>query len=77
MRSVVVLPQPLGPSSVKNSPRSMSSVSSRTAVNSPKRFVTASRRTLVRGAVPRASPGPADESVVAICAPVTPPHRPI
>src|SRR3954447_4331067 len=40
MRSVVVLPQPEGPSSAKNEPRGMSRSSSRTAVNDPKDFVT-------------------------------------
>src|SRR5215210_4971431 len=46
MRSVVVFPQPEGPRSVKNWPRGMSSSISRTAVKSPKRFVTRSSRTL-------------------------------
>src|SRR3954466_5422873 len=40
MRIVVVLPQPDGPSSVRNSPSRMSIVRSSTAVTSPKRFVT-------------------------------------
>ena len=39
-RSVVVLPQPDGPSSEKNSPRAICSVMSSTAVKSPKRLVT-------------------------------------
>ena len=46
MRSVVVFPQPDGPSIVKNWPRGMSSSISRTAVKSPKRLVTPSSRTL-------------------------------
>src|SRR6478609_714601 len=40
IRSVVVLPQPDGPSSAKNEPRGMSRSRSRTAVNAPKDFVT-------------------------------------
>ena len=45
MRSVVVLPQPDGPSSAKNLPASISSVRSSTAVTSWNRFVTFSIRT--------------------------------
>src|SRR6185503_15235222 len=45
IRSRVVLPQPDGPSSAKNSPRAMSSDNRSTAVNAPNRFVTASKRT--------------------------------
>ncbi len=40
IRSVVVLPQPLGPSSEKNSPSPISSVMSSTAAASPKRLLT-------------------------------------
>ena len=40
IRSSVVLPQPEGPSSVKNSPASMARLTSSTAVKSPKRRVT-------------------------------------
>src|SRR5438105_6543988 len=42
MRSVVVLPQPDGPSIEKNSPSRISSVTSSTAVWLPKRLLTAS-----------------------------------
>ena len=54
MRSVVVLPQPDGPSSEKNSPAAMSSVTSSTATTRPSNvFVTSSnvgsRRKSVRG----------------------------
>ncbi len=45
MRSDVVLPQPDGPSMVKNSPSAMSRSISVTAVKSPKRLVTPSRLT--------------------------------
>src|SRR5205823_12865593 len=41
----VVLPQPEGPSRLKNSPHSISSVRSSTAVTSANRFVTRSSRT--------------------------------
>src|SRR5690606_14842463 len=41
MRSVVVFPHPLGPRSVRNSPRAVSSVRSATATTPPsKRFVS-------------------------------------
>src|SRR3546814_14375118 len=40
MRSSVVLPQPEGPSSTKNSPALMSRLTSSTAVTRPKRFET-------------------------------------
>ena len=40
MRSVVVLPQPDGPTIEKNSPPGMSSEMSSTAATSPKRFVS-------------------------------------
>ena len=43
MRSVVVLPQPDGPSIAKKAPRGIDSVRSSTAVMSPKRLVTPSR----------------------------------
>ena len=42
MRSVVVLPQPEGPSIEKNSPRAMAKCASCTATKAPKRFVTCS-----------------------------------
>src|SRR5207237_9117421 len=45
IRRVVVFPQPEGPSRLKNSPRSMSSVRSSTAVTSANRLVTRSSRT--------------------------------
>src|SRR5438128_9416289 len=45
IRSEVVLPQPEGPSRLKNSPRSISSVRSSTAVTSANRLVTRSSRT--------------------------------
>src|SRR5438105_1578724 len=52
MRSVVVLPQPEGPSSTKHSPSAMVNEDARTAVKSPKRFCRFSSRisatTLVR-----------------------------
>src|SRR3954451_4331861 len=44
MRSVVVLPQPLGPSSVKNSPSRISRFRRSTAGTAPKRFVRFSMR---------------------------------
>src|SRR5215213_769791 len=44
IRSVVVLPQPDGPSSAKNDPCGTVSVRSSTAVKSPKRLVTPSSR---------------------------------
>src|SRR5512133_2345516 len=44
MRSVVVLPQPDGPSSTKNSPSAIRNDESRTAVKSPKRFCRFSSR---------------------------------
>ncbi len=40
IRSIVVLPEPDGPSSAKNSPAAMSSDTSSTAVTVPKRLVT-------------------------------------
>jgi hypothetical protein len=39
-RSMVVLPEPLGPRSAKNSPRSIARSMRSTAVTVPKRFVT-------------------------------------
>jgi hypothetical protein len=39
-RSIVVLPEPLGPSKAKNSPRSIDSSMRSTAVTAPNRFVT-------------------------------------
>src|SRR6476620_163250 len=44
-RSVVVLPQPEGPSREKNAPRGMSRVRFFTAIASPKRLVTPVNRT--------------------------------
>src|SRR6516225_3446024 len=49
-RSSVVLPQPEGPSSAKNSPAKISSDSSSTALTPPKRLLTASNRTNGAGA---------------------------
>ncbi len=46
MRRVVVLPQPEGPSIVKNSPRGISRSICLTAAKSPKRFVTPRKVTL-------------------------------
>ena len=46
IRSRVVLPQPLGPSSEKNSPRRIASDTSSTAVRSPKRLLTPTISTL-------------------------------
>ncbi len=43
MRSVVVLPHPLGPSSEKNSPSRISSETERTASTLPNRLLTFSR----------------------------------
>ena len=47
IRSVVVLPQPDGPSSEKNSPRAMSRSSASTTVSSPKTLVSPRRLTAV------------------------------
>ena len=44
IRSVVVLPQPDGPSRAKNEPGGIVSERSSTATNEPKRLVTRSRR---------------------------------
>ena len=49
IRSVVVLPHPLGPSSEKNSPSSISSDTSSTAPTEPKRLVTPTRPIAARG----------------------------
>src|SRR3989475_7827009 len=57
-RKVVVLPQPLGPSSVKSSPRSTSSDAPSRARTAPKTLVTPSRRrtiTAPRSALPELS----------------------
>ena len=51
MRSVVVLPQPDGPSRAKNSPSPMDRSSLSTAVTSPKRLVTPSIATAATGSV--------------------------
>ena len=45
-RKVVVLPQPEGPSSEKNSPRRISNETASTAVTGPKRLVTWRNSTL-------------------------------
>src|SRR5262245_7626742 len=50
IRSNVVLPQPDGPSSAKNSPWAMSKLSASTAATAPKRLLTASKR--ISGALP-------------------------
>src|SRR5881409_1554713 len=47
MRSVVVLPQPEGPSSETNSPRASASVARSTAVKAPKRQVTSRSASLL------------------------------
>ena len=52
MRSVVVLPQPEGPSIEKNSPSSMSNERSSTATASPNIFVTRSTRTSISFGTP-------------------------
>src|SRR5690349_12638245 len=49
IRSSVVLPQPEGPSSVKNSPSRISSETSRTAGTEPKDRLTRSMLTVVNG----------------------------
>src|SRR6266705_1279426 len=54
-RKVVVLPQPLGPSSVKISPRSTSSDAPSRARTAPKTLVTPSRRRTITGAALSAS----------------------
>src|SRR5512132_720838 len=51
IRSAVVLPEPEGPTSTMNSPSSIASDSSDTAVVSPKRFVTRSNVTLAISAL--------------------------
>src|SRR5262245_1849357 len=51
MRSEVVLPQPDGPSSEKNSPRATSMVTLSTAATLPKRLVTPYSPTSTSGAV--------------------------
>ena len=60
MRSVVVLPQPDGPSSEKNSPSAIVRSRSSTAVAAPKRFVTPSKRTasLIAPSLPLSTPSP-------------------
>src|SRR6185503_8416940 len=55
MRSSVVLPQPDGPSRVKNSPSSMASETSRTAATDPKDRLTLSIAILL-------NPGPRDSA---------------
>src|ERR671924_233023 len=50
IRSVVVLPHPLGPSSEKNSPSRISSETSSTAATRPKRLLTPTRPIAVRQA---------------------------
>ena len=49
--SVVVLPQPDGPSNAKNEPRGTSSVRASTASTSSKLFVTSLKRTSTSGSV--------------------------
>src|SRR5258708_17365222 len=61
MRSVVVLPQPDGPSSETNSPRVSASVARSTAVKAPKRHVRSRRTSLLtchRGGGPPGPPPP-------------------
>src|SRR5579883_1128603 len=65
----VVLPQPLGPSSVRTSPRRMARLSSRTAVTGPKLLPTPTSSTAVsaaKGGVPAAAPCPIASSSVRI-----------
>src|SRR5215218_5705967 len=57
MRRSVVLPQPDGPSSAKNSPSRISSESRSTAAKPENRLLTASKRTSTRDA-PRAAVNP-------------------
>src|SRR5262245_46060777 len=64
IRSNVVLPQPDGPSSAKNSPCPISKVSVSTAATAPKRLLTASKR--ISGALP---PAPWSAPPVAIDSP--------
>src|SRR5476649_2889786 len=62
MRSKVVLPQPEGPSKVKNSPSAMSSETSRTEGTAPKLRPTPSIRIEVKGdRMPHASAGLLDQ----------------
>ena len=65
IRSVVVLPQPDGPSSAKNDPEGISSVRSSTATTSSNFFVTCARRTS-RGVVIESFRG-YHESLTATC----------
>src|SRR2546425_8176794 len=63
MRSVVVLPQPEGPSRETNSPRASASVARSTAVTVPKRQVTSRSASLLtrhhhRGGPPKRPPPP-------------------
>src|SRR5439155_14825788 len=63
IRSVVVLPQPEGPSSETNSPRASASVARSTAVKAPKRQVTSRSASLLtrhhhRGGPPHVAPPP-------------------
>src|ERR1700688_1322197 len=64
-RNSLVLPQPEGPSSAKNSPWLMSSVSALTAATAPKRLVTASKRISTRAA-PFACPRVPPPSAIAL-----------
>ena len=58
IRIVVLLPQPVGPSSPKMLPRRMRSVSRSTATKRPNRRVSASVETIHEEAVTRRSPSP-------------------
>src|SRR5262249_25846830 len=59
MRSVVVLPQPLGPSSEKNSPSAISSVTSFTAACPAKRLLTPDRAIATLASEPMREANPA------------------
>src|SRR5467141_2079574 len=63
IRSVVVLPQPEGPSSETNSPRARASVARSTAVKAPKRQVTSRRASLLTGLRAHARARPAQHEV--------------
>ena len=52
IRNVVVLPQPDGPKSTKNSPSAIVNDDSRTAMKSPKRFCKLSSRISATGVTP-------------------------
>src|SRR6267142_3524180 len=65
IRSVVVLPQPDGPSSETNSPRVSASVARSTAVKAPKRQVTSRRTSLLIGLRVHGRARPAQHEVAA------------